>query len=264
MLQSLRVPPLHDAIQRQVKQYILDRGLRPGDRLPTEEQISREIGVSRNVVREALRGLESIGLVEARHGDGRFVRQFNFDAILDNLTYVIYFDRHTFDELMDVRGELEVAFVGRAARTLDASDVAALWQSVEGMRQRVALGQAFLDEDVIFHSGIFSKLGNQLLLRLLEIFWKVSSALQSSGDLQPPSIADLAAACDNHARIVEALEQCDEAGARAAMEFHFDYAREELARRYAAAVDQRAHVSSSGVEGRNSDGRSNPDAGSVQ
>src|SRR5579884_1011800 len=113
MLQSLRVPPLHDAIQRQLKQYILDRGLQPGARLPTEEQISREIGVSRNVVREALRGLESIGMIEARHGEGRFVREFNFDAILDNLAYAVYFDRHSYDDLMEVRGELEIAFVGR-------------------------------------------------------------------------------------------------------------------------------------------------------
>jgi DNA-binding FadR family transcriptional regulator len=264
LLQSLRIPPLHDAIQRQVKQYILDRGLRPGDRLPTEEQISREIGVSRNVVREALRGLESIGLVEARHGDGRFVRRFNFDAILDNLAYAIYFDRHSFDELMEVRGELEVAFIGRAAHTLDASDIAALWQSVDGMRRRVALGQAFLDEDVIFHSCIFSRLGNQLLLRLLEIFWKVSSALQSSGDLQPPSISDLADACDNHARITEALERHDEAGARTAMELHFDYARAELSRRYAAALDQQASQTPRGVEEGNSDGRANHEAGPLQ
>jgi DNA-binding FadR family transcriptional regulator len=231
MLQPLRTPPLHDAIRRQLKQYIIDRGLRPGDRLPTEEQISHEIGVSRNVVREALRALESIGMIEARRGDGRFVRQFSFDAILDNLAYAIYFDRHSFDELMEVRGELETAFVGRALRSLEESDVEALAEIVGAMRQKAAEGSAFLPEDTAFHARIFWRLGNQLLLRLLDIFWKVSSALQSSGHLLPPNIRTLNEVCDHHARIAEALARRDERAARDALEYHFAYARTELATR---------------------------------
>ncbi len=231
MLQSLRAPPLHDAIRRQLKQYIIARGLRPGDRLPTEEQISHEIGVSRNAVREALRALESIGMIEARRGEGRFVRQFNFDAILDNLAYAIYFDRHSFDELMEVRGELETAFIGRALHSLDESDVEALTEIVVAMRRRAAEGSAFLPEDTAFHARIFWRLGNQFLLRLLDIFWKVSSALQSSGHLLPPNALTLNEVCDHHARIVEALARRDETAARSAMEYHFTYARTELATR---------------------------------
>ena len=231
MLQSLRVPRLHDAIQQQLKQYILDRSLQPGDRLPTEEQISREIGVSRNVVREALRGLEAVGMIEARHGEGRFVRNFNFDAILDNLAYAIYFDRHSLSELMEVRGELETAFVGRALLALDSSDVEGLWQAVEGMRQKAATGQHYLPEDMVFHSRIFAKLGNQLLLRLLDIFWKVSIALETSGNLLGPSQSGLVDVCDHHAMIAAALERHDADGARTAMDVHFQYARAELAQR---------------------------------
>lgn len=234
MLQSLRAPPLHDAIRRQLKQYILAQGLRPGDRLPTEEQISREIGVSRNVVREALRALESIGMIEARRGDGRFVRQFNFDAILDNLAYAIYFDRHSFDELMDVRAELETAFVGRASRSLNESDVEALAEIVGAMRQKAAEGEAFLPEDMAFHARVFWRLGNQFLLRLFDIFWKVSSALQSSGHLLPPDRLSLNEVCDHHARIVDALARRDEAAARDALQYHFAYARAEMKTRLPA------------------------------
>ncbi len=251
MLQSLRAPPLHDAIRRQLKQYILAQGLRPGDRLPTEEQISREIGVSRNVVREALRALESIGMIEARRGDGRFVRQFNFDAILDNLAYAVYFDRHSFDELMEVRGELETAFVGRASRSLDESDVEALAEIVAAMRQKAAEGEAFLPEDIAFHARIFWKLGNQFLLRLFDIFWKVSSALQSSGHLLPPDRLSLNEVCNHHARIVEALARRDEAAARDALQYHFTYARAELKTRLPATPEYVADTAATvGQDGR--------------
>lgn len=231
MLRSLRSPPLHDAIQRQLKQYILDRDLKPGDRLPTEGQISREIGVSRNVVREALRALETIGMIEARHGDGRFVRPFNFDAILDNLSYAVYFDGHSLSELMEVRGELEVAFIGRALRSLDQADVEFLRQTVAAMRRKASAGESFFPDDVVFHARVFGRLGNEFLLRLLDIFWKVSAARQSSGRLLPPDVASLAEVCEHHARIVDSIAEHDERAARAAIKSHFDYARAELAKR---------------------------------
>ncbi|MBX6772318.1 MAG: FadR family transcriptional regulator [Chloroflexi bacterium] len=231
MLHSLRTLPLHDAIQQQLKQYILQRGLRPGDRLPTEEQLAREVGVSRNAVREALRALESIGLVEARRGAGRFVRQFSFDTILDHLGYAIYFDNHSFDELLEVRGELEIAFIGRAVPLLTADDLAAIHAIARSMQQKARAGQPYLPEDTAFHARIFARLGNQLLLRLLDVFWRLSEALQQSGDLLQPAPASLLEVCQTHIEIAQALDRRDAEAATFWMRYHFDYARRELVER---------------------------------
>lgn len=223
MFRSLRTEPLHEAIQHQLKQYILDHGLRPGDQLPTEEQISREIGASRNAVREALRSLESLGMIEVRRGDGRYVRNFNFDAVLDNLAYAVYFDQRSFMDLMEVRGEVEVAFISRAIPLLDDEDITELRRLVATMREKAAVGRLYREEDEQFHRRIFHKVGNQLVLQILDIFWRITTALQASNNFRSAGAKSASEVCDQHAQIVEALAHRDEAAARAAMRFHFDF-----------------------------------------
>ena len=224
MLQTLRGPVLHETIQRQVKDYIVARGMRPGDRLPTEEQISREIGAGRNVVREALRGLETLGLVEARQGDGRFVREFTFDAVLDNLPYAMYLDRNSYVEQLEVRAELETGFVGRASRLLDADDLEHLHRSCAALCQKTLAGQPALDEDMAFHRRIFHRLDNHVLARLLDVFWATALARMQSGLPVRMTDDERLAMLDNHRVVQVALERRDPMAATTAMRTHFDLA----------------------------------------
>lgn len=87
MFERVVVPDLQQAIQQQIKRYILDKRLREGDRLPSKEDPAHQLGSSRTAIREALSGLEALGLIEVRHGSGRYVRPFNFSAVLDNLAH---------------------------------------------------------------------------------------------------------------------------------------------------------------------------------
>ena len=238
-MRSLRAPPIHAAIQDQVKRYIIDHRLRPGEKLPTEQQIAREIGVGRNAVREALRALESLGMIEVRRGAGRYVRQFNFDAFLGNLAYAIYFDGRTFDDLVEVRAELEVGFIARAMPTLEQDDLHELRRLVDGMRERKRAGQIFRDEDQAFHRRLFHKLGNQLLLQVLGVFWTVSVTLQATEGYPSRQREVSAEVCDQHEQIVEALVRRDAEAATAAMRYHFDY--------YHAARHHLAGASQAGV-----------------
>jgi len=102
---------IHQEIQHRIKEYILVNNLQPDDPLPAETQLAEQLGVSRAVVREALRALESVGVIHSRRGAGRYVSEFNLDPVVDNLAYSMLFDQEDVQELLDVRERLEVSFV---------------------------------------------------------------------------------------------------------------------------------------------------------
>jgi DNA-binding FadR family transcriptional regulator len=87
MQKSLRGPALSKAVRDYVKQYILENDLKGGDPLPPETHLVQELGVGRSSVREAIKSLQSLGIVEARHGDGLYVREYNMDPILETLSF---------------------------------------------------------------------------------------------------------------------------------------------------------------------------------
>jgi DNA-binding FadR family transcriptional regulator len=105
---------LNRVIQDQIKQYITENKLAAGDLLPPEGQLASDLGVSRGSVREAIKALESLGIVEVRHGDGVRVRAFNFDSVFDLLSYGLVFDPAKAAELLGIRIWLEVAAVADA------------------------------------------------------------------------------------------------------------------------------------------------------
>ena len=111
-----RGPVLNRVIQDQIKQYITDNRLGAGDLLPPEGQLATDLGVSRGSVREAVKALESLGIVEVRHGDGVRVRAFNFDSVFDLLSYGLVFDPVRAAEVLQIRVWLEVAARGGCDR----------------------------------------------------------------------------------------------------------------------------------------------------
>ena len=81
-------------IEARIKEYILENQLQPGDKLPTEEQLATQLQVGRSAIRETFRRLEALGIVESHQGYGRVVRDFNFDPILNGLSYGLVFHSH--------------------------------------------------------------------------------------------------------------------------------------------------------------------------
>src|SRR5258706_15386912 len=78
---------LYQAAQEAIKNYIIENDLQPGDPLPPEIELTRIFKVSRTSVREAVKSLESLGMIEARSGSGLFVKSFSFEALLDHFAY---------------------------------------------------------------------------------------------------------------------------------------------------------------------------------
>jgi DNA-binding FadR family transcriptional regulator len=206
---------LSETAQGAIKRYILDHRLQAGDLLPTEGQLGQELGISRTAVREAVKALEALGLLDARPGVGLIVRPFSFDPILDHLSYSLLVDRTSLLDLLFVRRQLEVGAIESVAQRVTPAQLRVLRSLVDRMGEGAARGEAFTEEDRFFHRALYTGLDNPLLLKLLDVFWQVYRRLR---DQAPPiGEADLVRTWESHREIVEALERRDPLAARAAM-----------------------------------------------
>jgi DNA-binding FadR family transcriptional regulator len=215
---------LHDSTQDRVKQFIIDNGLRAGDPLPPEAELARRLGISRPSMREAIRALQTMGVVETRHGVGTFVGHFSFDSFTDGLAFQIDIGRQDdrgmakdLHELVAIREVLESALVARLAGTYGADEIAALYALTAEMERLSAQGKMFAGEDWNFHELLYRKSGNRLLIRLLESFWTVSDRVRQT----TPSPEFLQQTARDHRVLVDALAAGDGAAAAEAMRNHF-------------------------------------------
>ncbi|HET7095655.1 MAG TPA: FadR/GntR family transcriptional regulator [Thermomicrobiales bacterium] len=233
---SLRRAALHLTIQDRLKRFIIERGFQPGDPLPAEAELAHNLGISRPSLREAMKALQTLGVVEIRHGSGTYVGRFTLTPLMDSLAFSIRIDLgrniSTVRELLEIREILERELVARAADQATPEQLAALATIVDQMHERAARGELFTEEDRAFHALLYQQLGNPMVVQLLHAFWEVFFAVR---DDLPGMQADLAATAEGHRAIVAALARRDRAAASAAMTAHFDGIQQRLSAPAAAA-----------------------------
>jgi DNA-binding FadR family transcriptional regulator len=166
------------AIQDELMDLILQRQLQPGDLLPTEPELVEELGVSRNSVREALKALQALDIVEIRHGYGTYVGRLSLDPLTNGLTFrtlqgISGNDIRAIGEILEVREVLEDGLIRRVATSIPDEDLAALGDVVKAMTAKARAGETFPDEDREFHDILYRSLDNQFIGQLLRAFWTV-------------------------------------------------------------------------------------------
>ena len=156
-----------EAIQR-IREMITSGDLRPGDRLPPEKELSERLGLSRNSLREAVKALEVIRVLDVRRGDGTYVTSLEPRLLLEAMSFVV--DLHTDRsvlEIFGVRRILEPAAAALAARSMTPETVARLEGLID---QAEAVGgvENLVQHDLEFHQTIVEASGNEYLSRLVE------------------------------------------------------------------------------------------------
>jgi DNA-binding FadR family transcriptional regulator len=213
-LRALKRTPLLHQIQEEIKGYVIRNNLKPGDALPSEGELARQLGIGRNSVREAVKSLEVLGILEARAGSGLFVKSFSFDAIINNLPYGLLSDAKTVRDLAEVRAYLEYGLAGHVIERVTPEQ---LEQTVEQMRIAADRGEYASEADRAFHETLYQNLDNPVLLSLLDVFWlAVSKATERSDVVDPP---DPKETVESHRRILAALHE----GSAEKMHVAFDY-----------------------------------------
>jgi DNA-binding FadR family transcriptional regulator len=220
-----RGPLLKQAIQERIKDFITQRGLGPGELLPPEGQFAEDLGVSRGSVREAIKSLESLGIVEVRHGDGVRVREFNFDSIFDFLSFGLVFQPQRAAEILQIREWLELAAIGEVAATITEAELDQIDVLLADWAEKAAAGEPTSAEDRSFHRRLYACLGNASLISLIDIFWVVYHALPSQA---LRADADPQATVRSHRDILDALHRRNPLLAREHMSSHFRSIRERI------------------------------------
>lgn len=218
------------ALQAGIMDLILERDLKPGDALPTETELTAALGIGRNTLREALKVLQALGVVEIRHGFGMFVAPANFDALADGLTFRGRLSlRHEGKEarqLVDVRQALESGLIGEAMDLSSDGHLADIEATVEQMEALAERGESFTEVDERFHYQLFEPLGNELLSNLMSVFWKVYRKIHI--ELGGDPLVNLRETAAIHRGIFEAVKSGDKELASERLRRHFDGIRKEL------------------------------------
>jgi DNA-binding FadR family transcriptional regulator len=214
-----------EELREEIKALLLSQGLRPGDAIPSETALIEQLGVSRGSLREALKSLQSLGIVETRHGSGTFVSALSFESLVDGLLFHIALEgtdgRSLIRELTEIREVLETALVRQVAVQATPETVAHLDRLVDRMAEVVEEGGDVDDLDRTFHHDLYEHLDRKLVNGLVEAFWRVLNSVRSelTPSDQPIDVVG------KHRRIVEAIGSGDADAAAAAMKDHFEDTR---------------------------------------
>lgn len=205
-------------------QSLVESGdFKPGDRLPPERQLAVLFGVSRNSVREAIKSLEQLGVLESRPGAGTFLTQASQTDLARQFGEIMARERHRLEDIFELRLLLEPQIAHLAARRITSRTLKRLKAIMGSYELAMRDGQAICDIDQAFHDAIAEATGNQSIVRLME---QMHDLLTESRDEALQSPARSSTSLEAHRRILEALGRHDAEGARAAMTDHLEHARD--------------------------------------
>jgi DNA-binding FadR family transcriptional regulator len=215
--------PIYREAQVKLRDFIRSRDLGPGDRLPAEAVLAAELGVSRLSLREATRSLQTLGVIEAQHGNGLFVSTFSFRPLIEQLPYGLAVPGMALGEILTAREAMEVGLMPAVARHPGSEELAECARLAGRMAELEAAGESITEVDRAFHLLLYKGLQNALVNNLIELFWEIFVRL---GDAIPAPECGRAAV---HQRIVEALQAGEPIESIQRMQQHFDDVRARAA-----------------------------------
>ncbi|SRR6056297_1153806 len=200
-MQTIRRPKLREQVSEQIKQYIIDGKLMPGDRLPTEHQLAETFGISRLSVREATKTLEFLGIVESKTGVGLTVGRINMERLTKHLGFHSGLLDADPQQLIDSRVIIETGVLPHVVRRMadDSSIINSLQRLVDQFRTAKNLKQC-IAIDIQFHRTLIEASGLQPLVafnELLVVFFR-----RFYGAIKK---VDVKVGIENHQRLVDLL-----------------------------------------------------------
>jgi len=210
-------------VANQIQNLILSKRLRVGDRLPPERELCEQFGVSRTVIREAIRALEAKGLLATQVGSGTYVKGLQCEDVADSIgMYIVTRNKSvSHSKLMEVRRVLEVQIAALAAERASEESISELEALLAKMDEAREDPHAFAKFDLEFHVALARATGNELLVILLDPLMDVlyeARRLASNLAGVPEEAMEL------HRHILNKVRAGDAEGAAEAMAVHLEQA----------------------------------------
>jgi DNA-binding FadR family transcriptional regulator len=210
-----REETLTERVRKQLEDLIVSGRLKPGDQFPSESQVGKMLGVSRTVVREAMRLLSAKGLVEARGGSGIYVRALNSSTIRDPIDLLLRCRAIRVEDIIEVRAVIEVHLAGLAAQRATSDNIAAMEEAIAQLHNDKLTPLEYAKIDIAFHKHLAIAAGNPLFGILSQsitavILDPIRFAYERRDSARTDTIRE-------HSRILDRVKARDAEGAQKAM-----------------------------------------------
>jgi GntR family transcriptional repressor for pyruvate dehydrogenase complex len=225
MLEPNKNTKVYEQVIEQIKSKIKSGEIKKGDRLPSEREMAELIGVSRTSVREAIRALEVVGLVESKQGAGNYIKT-NFDnSLFEPLSVMFMLQESSVKEMYDLRETLELECAKLSSKNIEDNELALLTAIVDRMYLAESEEDS-LELDIKFHYLIVKASRNVLLINMLDVISQLMDEFIQKSRMQilhegntKQSLLDI------HENLLRALKCRDESKVCNAMKEHFDLIR---------------------------------------
>ena len=224
-LEAIRRDPVANVAIERIKGLILTGALGPRDRLPTERELAEQLNISRPTIREAIRALTALNILESRQGDGTFVTSLDPRELAKPIDFLLRVDRDALTSLFETRQVLEVGLARLAALRASAEDVERLGKLRDEYRDAIKDPEACVQLDLAFHETVAESARNPIMASLLA---SVAALAVESRRRTGQSDAIRDATLADHGRIAAAIEGRDADAAAVAMLEHLRHVQSAL------------------------------------
>lgn len=205
MMQTVERSSLCELVATRLKALILETGLKPGDRLPTEAELANRFGVSRLSLREATKSLEFLGVLAAKPGRGLTVGYMNLGRVTEYLGFHPAFEAVPSGELIDSRVVIETGVLGHVARRMQTDPT--LYERLNEINARLREARTlpkFIELDIAFHRELISASGLSPLLAFGDLLAVFFARFRES-----VKKAEWTGGIASHQQLIDALQQGD-------------------------------------------------------
>nr|WP_279588827.1 FadR/GntR family transcriptional regulator [Paenibacillus castaneae] len=204
-------------VNERIKNYIVENDLRSGDRLPSEKEMMDKLNVSRTIVREGLKTLQSNGIIDIRPGSGIFVKEVSISDIFEQVSFGMKVDKVKFKEIIDTRIIIEQGAIELAIEHYDVSKIDKLIYWNNEINEKIEHGIKAKHEDMQFHSALFFATGNETYFQ----FSKIINAYFDMNDFERINeLSDFKTAYEEHQNIIHYILNKDIHSAKNEMKKH--------------------------------------------
>jgi GntR family transcriptional repressor for pyruvate dehydrogenase complex len=218
-------PKVYDQVIDDIKNKIKSGEIKKGDRLPSERELSEALGVSRTSIREAIRALEVIGLVESRRGAGNYIKTNFEDSLFEPLSVMFMLQESSPREMFDVRESLELQCARLSAKNIQDNELALLAAILDRMYLAESEEES-LELDIKFHYLVAKASRNVLLINVLEVISQLMDEFIKKFRMQILYVGNTKESLlEIHENLFRALKSRDEAKVYNAMKEHFNLIR---------------------------------------
>jgi len=219
MFKPVKKTRVYEEIVAKVKDMVEQGRLKSGDQLPSERELSEVFKVSRSSVREAVRSLESQGLIESRHGDGTYIARQPIEDLVDPLVSVIFTEKDGQMELFEMRRLVEPQLASLAAERATPEEIDELEKILDSQEEKINSGEMGTDVDKTFHDKLAAATKNAILIRIMDtVMDSLTESREKSLQIEGRPEKSLV----RHREILEAIKAGDKELAETLMREHLE------------------------------------------